>query len=223
MIEPKNRIALEINECNVTGVRSSGDFFIIDTSEVKRIRHIYFEKRRKIQSGIKCGKRRKELLQEYGRREKNRVKDILHKVSKTIVEFAKFKDSGIILEDLKGIRKRIDYNRIMNRRLHNWSFRKLQSYIEYKAKLNGIPVVYVNPKGSSSHCPICGEKLAPNGQWREKKCIKCKITWNRDVVACLNLLKMWGACATPKCLPMNPRREFNPSGMCPLKRASFKY
>jgi len=211
LIEPKNWIAVDINECNVTGISSSGDFFIIDTSEVKRIRHVYFEKRRKIQSGIKCGKRRKELLAKYGRRERYRVKDILHKVSKTIVEFAKFRCCGIILEDLKGIRKRIDYNRIMNRRLHNWSFRKLQSYIEYKAKLNGIPVVYVNPKGSSSYCPICGEKLAPNGQWREKKCTKCGITWNRDFVACLNLLKMWGVCATPECLPMNPRQEFNPS------------
>ena len=192
LIQPKQWLAIDINECNVTGVSSNGHWFIIDTSEVKRIRHVYFEKRRKIQSGIKTGKRRKELLAKYGRREKNRVKDILHKVSKTIVEYAKVRGCGIILEDLKGIRKRINFDRIMNRRLHNWSFRKLQYYIEYKAKLNGIPVVYVNPKGSSSHCPICGEKLTPNGQWRFKKCKKCNIVWNRDFVACLNLLKMWG-------------------------------
>ena len=47
------------------------------------------------------------LLAKYGRREKNSVKDILHKVSKTIVEFVKVRGCGIILEDLKGIRKRI--------------------------------------------------------------------------------------------------------------------
>jgi len=163
-IKLKNWIAVDINETNVTGVSSDGSFFVIDTSEVKRIRHVYFEKRRRIQSGIKCGKRRRELLAKYGKREKNRVKDILHKVSKTIVEFAKTKGCGIILENLKEIRKRIDYGRILNRRLHNgWSFRKLQYYIEYKAKLEGLPVVYVNSKNSSSLCPICGEKLTPNG------------------------------------------------------------
>ncbi len=34
--------------------------------------------------------------------------------------------------------------------------------------------------------------LSANGQWRFKKCKKCNIVWNRDFVACLNLLKMWG-------------------------------
>jgi putative transposase len=205
LIEAKQWLAIDINECNVTGVSTDGSWFIIDTSEVKRIRHVYFKKRKRIQSGIRTGKRRKRLLAKYGRREKNRVKDILHKVSKTIVEFAKVRGCGIILEDLNGIRKRIDYGRVLNRRLHNWSFRKLQHYIEYKAKLEGLPVIYVDPKGTSSYCPICGEKLAPNGQWREKKCVNCDIVWNRDVVACLNLLKTKDVpvCVAGECLPMN--------------------
>ncbi|WP_457549044.1 zinc ribbon domain-containing protein [Archaeoglobus sp.] len=50
----------------------------------------------------------------------------------------------------------------------------------------------MNPKGTSSYCPMCGEKLAPNGQWRDKVCKRCNIVWNRDLVAYLNLLKMWG-------------------------------
>ncbi len=49
LIEPKNWLAIDINETNVTGISSDGNWFIIDTSEVKRIRHVYFEKRRKIQ------------------------------------------------------------------------------------------------------------------------------------------------------------------------------
>jgi transposase len=27
-------------------------------------------------------------------------------------------------------------------------------YVEYKAKLEGLPVVYVSPKGTSSLCPV---------------------------------------------------------------------
>ncbi len=198
LTNPKDWIAIDINESNVTGVSSKGEFFQVDTSEVKRIHHTYFEKRRNIQRKVDGRKVRNMLLAKYGKREKNRVKDELHKIANVIVEKAKQSDCGIIIEDLTGIRKHIDYGRKMNRRLHSWNFRQLQFYIEYKAKLNGLPVVYVNPKGTSSHCPICGENLAPNGQWREKVCKKCGIVWNRDVVACLNMLKMWGVSFPPK-------------------------
>ncbi len=69
---------------------------------------------------------------------------------------------GIIMEDLKGIRRK-NYGKMLNRRLHSWNFRRLQFYIEYKAKLNSLPVEYVNPKHTSSLCPICNERVAPNG------------------------------------------------------------
>ena len=44
----------------------------------------------------------------------------------------------------------------LNRRLHAWNFQKLQQYIEYKANLEGIPIVYVNPKNTSKRCHRCG-------------------------------------------------------------------
>ncbi|MBS7617356.1 transposase [Candidatus Bathyarchaeota archaeon] len=52
----------------------------------------------------------------------------------------------------------------------------------------GLPVVYVDPKHSSSLCSMCGDKLAPNG-YRLLKCEKCGYEEDRDVIACLNLLK----------------------------------
>lgn len=33
-----------------------------------------------------------------------------------------------ITEELKGIREKVHYTRVMNRRLHNMPFRKIQSY-----------------------------------------------------------------------------------------------
>jgi putative transposase len=95
------------------------------------------------------------------------------------------------MEDLKGIRKRINYGRMLNRRLHSWNFRRLQFYVEYKAKLEGLPVVYVSPRGTSSLCPVCGGRLAMNGH-RRMKC-KCEYEGDRDVIACLNMLRMRGA------------------------------
>jgi len=213
LTNPKDWIAIDINETNVTGVSSKGEFFQVDTSEVKRIHDTYFEKRRKIQRKVNGRKTRKKLLAKYGRRETNKVRDKLHKIANIIVEKAKQSNCGIILENLTDIRKHINYGRKMNRRLHSWNFKQLQFYIEYKAKLNSLPVVYVDPKGTSSTCPICGEKLAPNGQWREKVCKKCNIVWNRDVVACLNLLKMWGVSVPPESPRIRMWGKISCSGM----------
>jgi putative transposase len=112
-------------------------------------------KRRKIQKKLKVGKKRKGLLEKYGQREKNRLNDLYHKLANKIVELAE-KYGGIALEDLTEIRDSIRYSAEMNGRLHRWSFHKLQSIIEYKAKLKGIKVVFVNPAFTSSLCPICG-------------------------------------------------------------------
>jgi putative transposase len=74
------------------------------------------------------------------------------------------------MEDLKGIRKRINYGRMLNRRLHSWNFRRLQFYVEYKAKLEGLRVVYVSPRGTSSLCPFSAN--LPPHTWHRR--IKCK-------------------------------------------------
>ncbi|MEM2848817.1 MAG: zinc ribbon domain-containing protein [Candidatus Bathyarchaeia archaeon] len=76
----------------------------------------------------------------------------------------------------------------MNRRLYSWNFRKLQSYIDYKAKLKGLVVIYVNPKNTSSLCPIGDGVLALN----EHRILKCKCGYenDRDVATWLNILRM---------------------------------
>ena len=127
----------------------------------------YFDIRRRIQKLAKHKpKTARRLLRKYSGREKARARDLCHKISRKIVDFAKRYGFGIIMEDLKGIRERMNCGRMLNRRLHSWNFRRLQFYVEYKAKLEGLPVVYVNPRGTSSLCPMCGGRLVPNGHRR---------------------------------------------------------
>jgi len=47
------------------------------------------------------------------------------------------------MEKLNKIRENMNCSTKLNRRLHAWGFRKLQMYIEYKANLEAIPVVYI--------------------------------------------------------------------------------
>jgi len=178
-------IGVDVNENNVTIALFKG--FKRKVTMEKTIRIAYFLKRRRIQSKIKGGKIRRKLLAKYGERERNRVLDVYHEVANWVVKEALKSNSAIALEDIKNIRKKIKFSREMNGRLHRWSFRKLQKIIEYKAKLNGIPVVYIDAKGTSTYCPICGAKLSPNGQYRTMKCKRCGLIADRDIIGAWNI------------------------------------
>jgi len=180
----KDIIGVDVNENNVTVATDQG-FFVFETRE-KVIRTAYFLKRRRIQSKIRCKRVRDRVLARYRDRERSRIMEIYHKVANGIVKVALKTNSAIALENLEGIRERVDYSKELNGRLHRWSFRKLQSVIEYKAKLSGIEVIYVDPHNTSSLCPICGGRLSPNGH-RVLKCCGCGFEADRDVIGSWNI------------------------------------
>ena len=200
----KDVIGIDINENNITIATTTG-FVRFETME-REIRTAYFVKRCKIQKKIKCRRAKAKILAKYRNRERNRVLNIYHKVANEIVKISLKTNSAIALEYLRNIRSKINYSREINGRLHRWSFRKFQQILEYKAKLNGIEVAYVDPRRTSSLCPICGRKLSPNGQ-RLLKC-KCGLEVDRDVVGSWNIrlrgLKMWGVSVPPESPSMNP-------------------
>jgi len=121
----------------------------------------------------------------------------LHKLSNKIVEIAKERQMGIILEDLNGIKERIvNGSKELKRKLSKWNARELQRLIEYKAKWHGIPVIYVNPRNSSRVCPARGGRLIPQ-EGRLMKCPKCGLVEDRDFIATVNL-RMWGVWGSPE-------------------------
>jgi putative transposase len=180
-------VAVDINENNVA-FGSMERVSNIKTGE-RAIRTAYFLKRRKLQSRPRLNE--KSLLAKYSGRERRRVEDIYHKVANQIVGEAKeLKASTIVLEELANIRKRIKRSKAVKGRLNRWSFRRLQKIIVYKAKLSGLMVVYLNAKDTSSLCPICGEKLSPNG-YRRMRCLSCSQEDDRDIIAVKNLLQRY--------------------------------
>jgi putative transposase len=80
--------------------------------------------------------------------------------------------------------------RNIRQRLNAWNFRKLQQFIEYKARWEGIPVIYIDARNTSKICSRCGclnKRLCPSG--RMLKCSACGLEIDRHVNASVNILK----------------------------------
>jgi len=108
-----------------------------------------------------------------------------HKVSRKIVDIAIQQNAGIKLEKLDGIRNNGKHTRSFNCNLNTWSFYQLQKFIEYKAKLEGFPVTYVEPKNTSKECSRCG-KIGIR-EAKSFKCLTCGHVDHADANASFNI------------------------------------
>ena len=91
-----------------------------------------------------------EAYRRWMRRARNIVTDTAHRVAKKLVEIADRFDSLIVLENLKGLKtassKKSDRLAWM---FTQFAYRRLQSFIEYKAARKGLETIYVSPRGTS--------------------------------------------------------------------------
>ncbi len=145
-----------------------------------------FVRRRYKKLRQKLGKTKKQKqIKKISNKEQRWMKDRDHKLSREIINFAKDNSVTIIrLESLKGIRNTTRTSRKNAKNLHNWSFYRLSMFIEYKAKLAGIKVEYVNPAYTSQTCPMCGQKNKARD--RQYQC-KCGYHTHRDLVGAINI------------------------------------
>jgi len=130
----------------------------------------------------------KHHLKRLSGREKRYRRNINHCISRKLV--AKAKDTGrmLVLENLKGIRSQTTVRKLQRRRHNSWGFEQLRGFIEYKAKLAGVPVALVNPRGTSHTCPRCGCLDKRNRPDRESfKCVSCGLAGPADYIAALNI------------------------------------
>ncbi len=67
--------------------------------------------------------------------------------------------------------------------MYLWAYRRIQNYIHYKALLEGAPVVYVSPRGTSKTSPIGGRLISINYRWVK---LPNGVITTRDVVASWN-------------------------------------
>ena len=113
-------------------------------------------------------------------KQSRKTRDLNHKISREIINEAIKNKAGLVLEDLKGIRGTAKVAQSFKYALNSWPFFQLNEFIEYKAKLHGIPVVKIDPRYTSQQCSRCGLL----GERRDKifKC-SCGHVENADVNA----------------------------------------
>jgi transposase len=89
---------------------------------------------------------------------------------------------------LSGIRNRIRARKSERTRLHSWAFGQLQSFVLYKAKRAGVPVVFVDPRNTSRKCAVCDTVSKANRKTQAAfECIACGHTNNADANAAENI------------------------------------
>lgn len=155
----------------------------------------YLARRRRLQSN--GSQSAKQKLRQVSGKEKRRAKQMNHETSKAIVaEAVRHGIARIAMEDLTHIRARISAGRRLRGRLHRWSFRQLQSFIEYKARAVGIGIIYVDPAYTSKTCSSCaalGKRLR-----HSFVCDLCGLRAHSDLNASRNLARIGGTAVPPR-------------------------
>ncbi len=181
--KPAKWAGIDVNYDNITVAYDDGTVKKFDTSPIRQARQIMV-------GTVSNFKRRdhrvlKKIASRAGKKYRNRQNAVLHKASKEITSTG----HGIICEDLKGIRKKgrrgNGRSKKARRNLNTWPFYILFSMIGYKALWNCLPVIAIDPHGTSSKCSVCGKKLAEEG--RMVRCM-CGLYVDRDVNASRNIL-----------------------------------
>jgi len=63
------------------------------------------------------------------------------------------------------LKVRVNGSKRFNKQLSLWAYRRIQLYIHYKALIEGVPIVYVNPKNTSKASPMGGKLTFINYRW----------------------------------------------------------
>lgn len=158
---------------------SVGNVAVIADPNNGNVRHLGFNPART----KSCWRGRKKNLQRQGKRRllsklrKNHARRSTyqnHVVSKSVVDYAKKHSRAIAIEKLAGVRSKDSKIRSYSER-NQWAFAQLATFINYKARLAGVPVVEVDPAYTSQTCSRCGHIHKPDG-----KLFRCPTCGHQD-------------------------------------------
>lgn len=184
-LQPDDWLGVDLGIANLA-TDSDGDTY--SGGHVNGLRKRHAKLRRRLQKkGTKSAKR---LLKKRRHKERRFATDVNHRIAKLLVAKAQGTSRGIALEDLTGIRDRTTVQKAQRRVHHSWAFHRLRSFIQYKARLAGVPVMLVDPRNTSRTCPQCGlidKRNRPDQA--HFRCVGCGFAGPADAIAAGNIAR----------------------------------
>jgi IS605 OrfB family transposase len=145
------------------------------------------------------------LLRRLKGRERRFQKWLNHNISKQLVNGAKSNKAALAFEDLTGIRDNLNEkprNKTERRRTNNWAFYQIRIFVQYKAMIAGVPVVFVPPAYTSQTCSRCGHIHPTKGKsyrnGKKFKCGHCGLEHDADVNAAKNIAALGYSVSVPE-------------------------
>ena len=177
--EPQGTLGCDLGVVNIL---TDSDGIVYTGALVNGLRHRHRRLRKKLQAkGTKSSRR---LLRKRRQKEARFGRHTNHVIGKQIVAKALDTKRRIALEDLRGIRARIRSRKLQRATLSSWSFEQLGSFIAYKARREGVPIVYVDPRNTSRTCPACGHVDKANRPSQSRfLCTRCGLAGLPDYFA----------------------------------------
>ncbi|MBA3239713.1 MAG: IS200/IS605 family element transposase accessory protein TnpB [Acidobacteria bacterium] len=181
----------------ITNIATTSDGEVFSGSEVERVRQRHHALRQTLQHKAskqsQTGKRPRSirrLCKRNSGQESRFRSHANHCISKKLVASAIGTQRGVALEDLKGIRVRIEkrFRKSQRPKVSGWSFFQLRQFITYKAQLSGVPLALVDPRNTSRTCAACGHCAKENRKSQaEFECVNCHHANNADINAAINI------------------------------------
>jgi len=204
---PKGALAVDVNERQVVVGNSSVELRV--ETPVERALH-YMRLAERLQgkysfSRYRAWRRRSGIrrrIRHFHRKAKNIIEDWARKTAHRIISLTKQGQLAVAREDLTGLVESLRRLPKEHRTaLVMLGYRRLAFWIDWQAEKNGVPILVVDPAGTSTTCPRCGAKLVEVGH-RRLRCLNCGLEADRDTIAILNierraLSQMGGSLATP--------------------------
>lgn len=182
-------------DLGIVNLATDSDGQCFHGADVERVRQQRSSQRRALQQAATRrtarGERPKAIhrkFQAVAQRESRFRRNTNHVISKTLVAKATDSRCGLALEHLRGIRTRTRFRRAQRATMSGWAFAQLRAFIEYKARLAGLPVLLVEARHTSQQCSRCGHLDKANRPSQSQfHCRSCGLTLHADVNAALNI------------------------------------
>ena len=167
--------------------------------------------------GSKNRLKQKAKLGKIHRKIRNQRMDFNHKLSRKLVNDYDL----IVFEDLKI--KNMLQNHHLAESISDAGWNQLQTFTAYKAEEAGKIVEFVDPRGTSIECNVCGNRVEKTLKTRVHKCSECGLIEDRDVNAAKNILKRGYNCLPQGLREITPVEMFGGTSMnqeAPIRRGS---